>query len=202
MSALSRRLRALGDRLAGDPYERALARGAKERRRRIVFFWNRGLGDIALGLVPMFARAAERIPGASIEVVTRADLERLDVTMLMASLLDWDRQMRLAELAPPTIDTPSGRHVAIDYSRDHPTASVRVQDLFGVTAHPSVAGGTVAVSLELLSPADRPIQITSDLPGFWAGSWAEVRKEMAGRYPKHHWPVDPAVAPPKRMKDR
>ena len=75
MSALSRRLRALGDRLAGDPYERALARGAKERRRRIVFFWNRGLGDIALGLVPMFARAAERIPGASIEVVTRADLE-------------------------------------------------------------------------------------------------------------------------------
>ena len=132
----------------------------------------------------------------------RADLERLDVPMLMASLLDWDRQMRLAELAPPTIDTPSGRHVAIDYSRDHPTASVRVQDLFGVTAHPSVAGGTVPVSLELLSPADRPIQITSDLPGFWAGSWAEVRKEMAGRYPKHHWPVDPAVAPPKRMKDR
>ena len=72
MSLLSRRFRALGDRLAGDPYERALARGARERRKRIVFFWNRGLGDIALGLVPMFARAAERIPGASIEVVTRA----------------------------------------------------------------------------------------------------------------------------------
>lgn len=75
MSLLSRRLRALGDRLAGDPYERALARGARERRKRVVFFWNRGLGDIALGLVPMFARAAERIPHASIEVVTRADLE-------------------------------------------------------------------------------------------------------------------------------
>lgn len=75
MSALTRRLRAIGDRLAGDPYERALARGAKEGRRRVVFFWNRGLGDIALGLTPMFARAAERIPGVSIEVVTRADLE-------------------------------------------------------------------------------------------------------------------------------
>lgn len=75
MSALTRRLRALGDRLAGDPYERALARGAKARSRRIVFYWNRGLGDIALGLTPMFARAAERIPGVAIEVVTRADLE-------------------------------------------------------------------------------------------------------------------------------
>jgi len=73
--SLPRRLRAIGDRLAGDPFERALARGARERRKRVVFFWNRGLGDIALGLVPMFARAAERIPGASIEVVTRADLE-------------------------------------------------------------------------------------------------------------------------------
>ena len=75
MSALTRRLRALGDRLAGDPYERALARAARERRERVVFYWNRGLGDIALGLAPMFARAAERLPGASIEVVTRADLE-------------------------------------------------------------------------------------------------------------------------------
>lgn len=75
MSLFSRRLRALRDRLAGDPYERALARGAKDRRSRVVFFWNRGLGDIALGLSPMFARAAERLPGASIEVVTRADLD-------------------------------------------------------------------------------------------------------------------------------
>ena len=87
----------------------------------------------------------------------------------------------------------------IDYSRDIPTASVRVQDLFGLRQHPTVAGD-VRVSLELLSPADRPIQITSDLPGFWAGSWAEVRKEMAGRYPKHQWPADPANATPTRLK--
>lgn len=132
----------------------------------------------------------------------RADLERLDVAMLLTNQLSWDQQMSLADLAPNTFTTPNGREVAIDWSRDLPTASARVQDLFGITVHPSVAGGRVPVALELLSPAGRPLQITSDLPGFWAGTWAEVRKEMAGRYPKHHWPVDPGAAPPKRMKDR
>jgi len=132
----------------------------------------------------------------------RSDLERLDVPMLLSNQLGWDQQVRLSELAPATLTTATGRQVPIDYSRDHPTVSVRVQDMFGTSVHPTVADGTVPVSMELLSPADRPIQITSDLPGFWAGSWAEVRKEMAGRYPKHHWPVDPAAAPPKRMKDR
>jgi len=75
-----------------------------------------------------------------------------------------------------------------------------VQDLFGTREHPTVAG--IPVLLQLLSPADRPIQITNDLPGFWTGSWAEVRKEMAGRYPKHQWPIDPAGAHPRRLKDR
>ena len=75
-----------------------------------------------------------------------------------------------------------------------------MQDLFGVTVHPRAAG--LPVLLNLLSPADRPIQVTSDLPGFWAGSWTDVRKDLAGRYPKHQWPVDPATAVPKRLKDR
>ena len=120
--------------------------------------------------------------------------------MLLSNQLSWDQQIRLSELAPPTLTTAAGRQVPIDYARDHPTVSVRVQDMFGTSVHPTVAGSTVPVSIELLSPADRPIQITSDLPGFWAGSWAEVRKEMAGRYPKHHWPVDPAAAPPTRRR--
>jgi ATP-dependent helicase HrpB len=77
---------------------------------------------------------------------------------------------------------------------------VRVQDLFGTTRHPTAGGHPIV--LHLLSPADRPIQITADLPGFWSGTWAEVRKELAGRYPKHQWPQDPANAPPKRLKDR
>jgi ATP-dependent helicase HrpB len=130
----------------------------------------------------------------------RADLSRLDVAMLLANQLDWDRQVDLAEQAPPTLTTASGRSVVIDWTRDHPTASVRVQDLFGTSAHPTVARGRIALTLELLSPADRPLQITTDLPGFWRGSWADVRKEMAGRYPKHQWPIDPAAAPPTRLK--
>lgn len=132
----------------------------------------------------------------------RADLDRLDVGMLLSSQWSWDRQMSLAELVPPSFATPNGREVAIDYTRDLPTASVRVQDVFGVVSHPTVLNGSIPVALELLSPADRPLQITSDLPGFWHGTWAEVRKEMAGRYPKHHWPIDPSTAPPKRLKDR
>jgi ATP-dependent helicase HrpB len=129
-----------------------------------------------------------------------ADLARLDTEMLLTAGLDWDASVRLAELAPPALDTPSGRSAPIDYSRDVPTASVRVQDLFGTKAHPSVAGGRVPLALELLSPADRPVQITRDLPGFWAGTWADVRKDMAGRYPKHQWPTDPANATPTRLK--
>jgi ATP-dependent helicase HrpB len=132
----------------------------------------------------------------------RSDLDRLDVAMLLSSQWSWDRQMSLADLAPLSFTTPTGRDVTIDYARDLPTAAVRVQDLFGMVTHPTVMNGTVPVALELLSPADRPLQITSDLPGFWRGTWADVRKEMAGRYPKHHWPVDPSTAPPKRLKDR
>ncbi len=135
-----------------------------------------------------------------VRAVGAADLAKLDTAMLLTSQLGWDKTTRLAELAPSTFDTPSGRQVTIDYSRDMPTASVRVQDLFGLRAHPSVVNGRVPIALELLSPADRPIQITSDLPGFWAGTWADVRKEMAGRYPKHQWPTDPATATPKRLK--
>ena len=128
------------------------------------------------------------------------DLARLDVGMLLSASLGWDRSVQVAELAPTHLETASGRRAPIDYSREVPTASVRVQDLFGTKVHPSVAGGRVPLALELLSPADRPVQITRDLPGFWAGTWADVRKDMAGRYPKHQWPADPANADPKRLK--
>ena len=129
-----------------------------------------------------------------------ADLARLDTEMLLTATFDWDTSSRLASLAPTSFDTPSGRSARIDYERDVPTASVRVQDLFGMKTHPCVADGKVAIALELLSPADRPVQITRDLPGFWSGTWADVRKDMAGRYPKHQWPADPANATPKRLK--
>jgi ATP-dependent helicase HrpB len=136
------------------------------------------------------------LPGAT----SRSDLERLDVAMVLRSQLPWPQGADLDERCPARLELPTGRTVPIDYAGDQPDASVRVQDLFGVTEHPSAGG--VPIRLQLLSPADRPIQVTADLPGFWAGSWAEVRKEMAGRYPKHQWPADPANADPKRMKDR
>jgi ATP-dependent helicase HrpB len=130
----------------------------------------------------------------------RGDLERIDLAMVLRSQLPWPMGADLDQLAPIGLELPTGRSVPIDYTADEPTASVRVQDLFGTTDHPTAGGRPIV--LRLLSPADRPIQITSDLPGFWTGSWAEVRKDLAGRYPKHRWPSDPAAAPPKRLKDR
>ncbi|HUR23847.1 MAG TPA: ATP-dependent helicase C-terminal domain-containing protein, partial [Acidimicrobiales bacterium] len=106
----------------------------------------------------------------------------------------------LDRVAPATLPV-NGRRVTVDYSGPQPTVAVRVQDLFGTAVHPTVAGGKVPVVLQLLSPAGRPVQVTADLPGFWAGTWADVRKEMAGRYPKHSWPADPlAASPPARRR--
>jgi len=139
---------------------------------------------------------APYLPGAR----SRSDLEGLDLTTVLRSQLPWPEGSDLDEVAPSALALPTGRSVHIDYTGEQPTSSVRVQDLFGLTVHPTAGGRPIR--LELLSPADRPIQVTADLPGFWAGSWTEVRKEMAGRYPKHRWPDDPASAPPKRMKDR
>lgn len=124
----------------------------------------------------------------------RDDVRRLDISMLLRAGLDWDRSRELDEVAPARYEPPRGRPLQIDYSDPTaPRVSVRVQHLFGLTVHPTVLGGSVPLTFELLSPADRPIQITSDVPGFWSGSWTEVRKEMAGRYPKHDWPVDPTA---------
>ena len=139
---------------------------------------------------------APYLPGA----VGRHDLEQVDLAMVLRSQLPWPQGGDLDTIAPLRLDLPTGRSVAIDYSGDQPAASVRVQDLFGVTVHPTA--GALPIVLHLLSPADRPIQITADLPGFWSGTWADVRKDLAGRYPKHRWPVDPASEPPKRLKDR
>ena len=132
----------------------------------------------------------------------RADLDRVDVATLLYHQLPWSLGAELDELAPPAWTLPGGSSVAIDYTGARPTASVRVQDVFGVKEHPTIARGRVPITLALLSPADRPIQVTADLPGFWTGSWAAVRNDLAGRYPKHRWPADPAIEPPGRLKAR
>jgi ATP-dependent helicase HrpB len=112
----------------------------------------------------------------------------------LRGLIPWDLQRRLDELAPPRLTTPLGS-AGIDYGAEGgPRVEIRVQELFGVTTHPTVGGGRVPLTLALLSPARRPVQVTQDLPGFWAGSWAAVRAEMRGRYPRHPWPENPAEA--------
>jgi ATP-dependent helicase HrpB len=123
-----------------------------------------------------------------------ASLARIDGGALQSglmSLVPHDLQRKLTSLAPTHFDAPSGSHVPIRYDGERPVLSIRVQELFGLTDHPAIAGGAVPLTLELLSPAHRPIQTTRDLPGFWRGSWTAVRSEMRGRYPKHVWPEDP-----------
>jgi ATP-dependent helicase HrpB len=126
-----------------------------------------------------------------------ASFQRIDAGILHAglmSLVPHDLQRRIASLAPTHFDAPSGSRVPIRYDGEWPVLAVRVQELFGLDSHPSIAAGTVPLTLELLSPAHRPIQTTRDLPGFWRGTWADVRAEMRGRYPKHFWPEDPVSA--------
>lgn len=122
----------------------------------------------------------------------------------LLGLIPWDRQRRLDAEAPERFETPLGTTAAIDYGAESgPRVEVRVQELFGLKAHPTVGPDATPLTLALLSPARRPVQVTKDLPGFWAGSWAAVRAEMRGRYPKHPWPEDPAnAAPTNRVKPR
>jgi ATP-dependent helicase HrpB len=117
----------------------------------------------------------------------------------LRSLLPWSLQRRLDAEAPTHLEVPTGSRIPVDYGGEEgPALAVRVQELFGLDAHPAIAGGRVPLVLRLLSPAHRPIQITRDLPGFWRGSWAAVRADMRGQYPKHPWPDDPLNAPPTR----
>jgi ATP-dependent helicase HrpB len=112
-------------------------------------------------------------------------------------------QRQLDRLAPTHFEAPSGSHIPIRYGSGEPTLAIRVQELFGLDTHPALGGGKVPLTLELLSPAHRPIQTTRDLPGFWRGSWSEVRAAMRGRYPKHPWPENPLQAEPtSRAKPR
>jgi len=128
----------------------------------------------------------------------RADLARTDPSVAIRSALG-ARAYELERRVPSALELPRGRRVGIDYESDRPRISARAQDLYGITVHPTVAG-RVPVTVEVLSPAGRPIQITADLPSFWQGSWHEVRKEMASRYPKHAWPDDPAHPPAPTIK--
>jgi len=131
-------------------------------------------------------------------VTRREHLARLELRSALESMLDRARRKRLDSFAPTHFTVPSGSRIAIDYSSGLPTLAVRLQEVFGLADSPRVAGGRVPVTLELLSPARRPVQVTRDLESFWARGYHEVRKELKGRYPRHYWPEDPHTATPTR----
>ncbi|MCC9624008.1 ATP-dependent helicase HrpB [Thalassospira sp. MA62] len=136
-------------------------------------------------------------------IIKRSQLKQINLSEALLSDIDWNQRQDLDRLAPTHWQVPTGSNIRIDYSGEIPALPVRIQEMFGATETPMVAGGKVAVTLHLLSPAQRPIQVTSDLIGFWNGSYAEVKAEMKGRYPKHYWPDDPLMAEPtRRVKSR
>jgi ATP-dependent helicase HrpB len=196
--ALARGVLALG--VARLPWTKAL----KQRRDRIMFLaqaegeaWP-DLSDEALAADPGWL--APFLTGKTKLDEIGAD----DLASALDAALPWDLSRRLADEAPTHFEAPTGTAAPIDYEAEGgPAIALRVQELFGLNEHPSLAGGRIPLTLHLLSPAYRPIQITRDLPGFWRGSWAAVRSDLRGRYPRHFWPEDPAAAAPTaRAKPR
>ena len=134
--------------------------------------------------------------------VKTADAWRaFDMLPALRAMLDWDQMQRLDHAAPAHFETPLGRKIPIDYDGEAPQITLRLQEMFGVTTHPMIGGTPLRITL--LSPGQKPVQVTQDIVGFWASSYADVRRDMRGRYPKHPWPEDPTQADPTlRAKPR
>ncbi len=185
------------------------SKGALQWRDRVMFL-RRAHGDEADNPWPdlsderLAADAADWLAPFLTGITSAAQIGADMLREALEALLPWELKRRLDEEAPTHFEAPTGSRVALDYEAEGgPTLAIRVQELYGLKEHPSLAGGRVPLTLELLSPAHRPIQITRDLPGFWKGSWAAVRTDMKGRYPRHLWPEDPAAAAPTtRAKPR
>ncbi|WP_240505182.1 ATP-dependent RNA helicase [Nocardia mangyaensis] len=128
----------------------------------------------------------------------RRDLTRIDAGTALRRLLPWPEATRLDELAPERLEVPSGSRIRLDYSADQPILAVKVQEILGWTAPPALADGRAHLVLHLLSPAQRPVAVTADLPSFWRTGWSQVRADLRGRYPKHAWPEDPTTVIPHR----
>jgi ATP-dependent helicase HrpB len=182
---------------------------AKQWRDRVMFL-RKAEGDTPQHSWPDLsddALAAQRedwlVPALYDKTALR-DVSAGDLWDALMTLLPWELRARLEREAPTHFEAPTGTQLAIDYEAEQgPTIAVRLQELFGLNTHPSIAKGAVPLVLELLSPAHRPVQVTRDLPGFWRGSYAAVRSDLRGRYPRHPWPEDPASAvPTRRVKPR
>ncbi|WP_063693176.1 ATP-dependent helicase HrpB [Bradyrhizobium stylosanthis] len=181
------------------------SKAAKQWRDRVIFL-RKAEGDSWPDLTNdgLIARRDDWLVPALYDKIALKDISPGDLSDALMALLPWDMRARLDREAPTHFEAPTGSVLAIDYEAEQgPTIAVRLQELFGLNTHPSIAAGKVPLVLELLSPAQRPVQVTRDLPGFWRGSYAAVRSDLRGRYPRHPWPDDPASAlPTRRAKPR
>ena len=177
----------------------------KQWRDRVMFL-RKAEGDSWPDLADdaLAATSGTWLVSALYDKISLKELSSGDLSDALMALLPWDLRARLEREAPTHFEAPTGTMLAIDYEAEQgPTIAVRLQELFGLNTHPSIAKGAVPLVLELLSPAQRPVQVTRDLPGFWRGSYAAVRSDLRGRYPRHPWPEDPASAmPTRRVKPR
>lgn len=135
-------------------------------------------------------------------VTRRSHLDRVDLHSALTGILDWNQRQAMDAEIPTHLTVPTGNRIPIDYSGEEPVLAVRLQELFGLAETPRLGGGRIPVLLHLLSPAHRPVQVTRDLAGFWSGSYKDVKKELAGRYPRHYWPDDPLIAEPTARAKR
>ncbi|MEY9755313.1 ATP-dependent helicase HrpB [Bradyrhizobium yuanmingense] len=181
------------------------SKAAKQWRDRVMFL-RKAEGDSWPDLSDdgLIARRNDWLVPALYDKIALKDISAGDLSDALMALLPWEMRARLDREAPTHFEAPTGSVLAIDYEAEQgPTIAVRLQELFGLNTHPSIAAGKVPLVLELLSPAQRPVQVTRDLPGFWRGSYAAVRSDLRGRYPRHPWPDDPASAvPTRRAKPR
>lgn len=175
--------------------------GAVRLRERLAFLHRLAAAGTIPGDWPDMSDAAllaeaDAWLGPALQLVRRkSDLARLDLHDLLLQRLTWEQRRALDRLAPTHLEVPSGSRIGVDYSAaGGPVLAVRLQEVFGLESTPRVADGKVPVTMHLLSPAYRPVQVTQDLAGFWRTSYFDVRKDMKGRYPKHNWPEDPLAA--------
>lgn len=177
--------------------------GARRTRARITFVRSLESGWPDLSDARL-AATLDQWFGPRIRGLSRlTELEKVDLSAALLDLLSWEQRAALERLAPTHLLVPSGSRVPVEYGDPAgPVLAVRLQELFGQTETPKVGGGAVPVTLHLLSPAGRPVQVTRDLAGFWRSTYFDVRKDLKGRYPKHHWPDDPLVAEPTSRAKR
>jgi ATP-dependent helicase HrpB len=224
----ARRVRKLGALVLGagalrEPDPRSVAEalcGGVRARGLHVLPWSRETMQLRERLAFLRALEGEGWPDTSEEGLTASledwlapalsgmrsldDLRRLDLGGALLSVLPWDRKVALDRLAPTHLQVPSGSRILLDYADPSaPVLAVRLQEVFGLQETPTVGGGRMPLTVHLLSPARRPVQVTRDLASFWRGAYFEVRKDLRARYPKHEWPEDPLAAhPTRRTKPR